>query len=95
MQTIPLQAIPAQTVTVTLGAQPCTISVAQKSTGLFLSLSVRNATVISGVLCLNQTKIVRDAYLGFSGDLAFYDTTGSSAPDYTGLGARFILVYIP
>src|ERR1700744_2731252 len=40
---------------------------------VFLDLYVNDALIIGGVLCLNQTRIVRDAYLGFVGDLAFMD----------------------
>ena len=94
IQQVPLQATPSQVVTIPLGGQICTISVQQKSTGLFLSLSVNNATIISGVLCLNATKVVRDAYLGFAGDLVFLDTQGDSDPDHTGLASRYMLAYI-
>ena len=94
MQSIPLQAVPSQIVAVYLGTQACTLIVQQKSTGLFLSLYVSNTLVIGGVLCLNATKIVRSAYLGFTGDLAFYDTAGSDDPDYTGLGGRYMLAYV-
>lgn len=38
--------------------------------------------------------IVRSAYLGFIGDLAFIDTQGTSDPIYAGLGTRFQLVYL-
>jgi hypothetical protein len=36
---------------------------------------------------------VRDEYLGFIGDLAFFDTQGMTDPDWTGLGSRYILGY--
>ena len=45
------------------------------------------------MLCENLNVIVRDAYLGFIGDLAFYDTQGDTAPVYTGLGSRYVLEY--
>ncbi len=96
MQVVPLQAIPNQTLQVQLNNQACTISVAQYAFGLFLSLMIGNTVIISGVLCLDRVKIVRDVYLGFSGDLAFIDTKGTSNPDYTGLGdatARYQLTY--
>ena len=63
-------------------------------TPVFIDLEVNNAPIISGVICLNGVKIVRDAYLGFIGDLAFYDTQGSTDPVYSGFGTRYILVYL-
>lgn len=47
---------------------------------VFLDLYVNDALIIGGVLCLNGTKIVRDAYLGFIGDLAFIDLQGDADP---------------
>jgi len=94
MQTIELQPVESQEVRVVLGNQPCTISVYQKSTGLYLDLSVAGSLLVSGRICQNQNLLVRDAYLGFVGDLAFGDLLGVSDPDYTGLGGRFFLVYL-
>ena len=93
MLVIPLQPVPSQVVSVTLAGQACTIAVRQLSTGLYADLSVNNALIIGGVLCLDANLIVRSVYLGFVGDLAFVDTQGSNDPDYTGLGSRYILGY--
>lgn len=60
---------------------------------VFLDLYVNDALIIAGVLCLNETLIVRDAYLGFLGDLVFVDTQGSDDPTIDGLGTRFLLTY--
>jgi hypothetical protein len=38
--------------------------------------------------------MVRETYLGFIGDLSFTDTQGTSDPVYTGLGSRFVLLYL-
>lgn len=94
MQIIPLQAVPNQSVNVTLATQACRIAVRQTYYGLFVDLYVNNVAVIVGVAALNLTRIVRDTYLGFIGDLAFVDMQGSSDPDYTGLGSRYQLVYL-
>lgn len=64
----------------------------------FLDLYVNDALVIGGVLCLDRNLIVRDAYLGFLGDLAFVDTStndpnGGEDPQIVGLGSRFQLTY--
>lgn len=92
---IPLVAVPAQTLSVTLGTQRCIISLYQKSTGLYFDLSVAGAPVVAGMVCRNRTNLVRASYAAFSGDLAIIDTTGNDDPDYTGLGTRFQLVYVP
>lgn len=94
MLIVPLQPVPSQLVTVLLNNQPCQIQVDQKSTGLFLNLSVGNTLIIGGVLCEDRNRIVRSAYLGFLGDLAFLDDEGESDPVYTGLGSRFNLAYL-
>lgn len=101
MQIIPLQAVPSQTLVVTLGAQQCTINVYQKFYGVFLDLFATNTIsgplptlIIGGQICQNINLIVRSLYLGFIGDLAFVDTQGKSNPIYTGLGTRFLLVYL-
>lgn len=93
MLIVPLQPVPLQTLYIALSAQSCQINVRTRLTGLFLDLYVRNSPIVEGVICENANEIVRDAYLGFQGDLAFYDTQGLSDPVYTGLGTRFLLVY--
>jgi hypothetical protein len=98
MLQIPLQATPSQTIQVSLNTQNCTINVYQKFWGLFCDLYVGSNLIIGGVLCLNQNYIVRSLYLGFSGDLAFYDTqpsivAGPSDPSYGGLASRFAFIY--
>lgn len=94
MQTIPLQAVPSQTVTVLLDEQYCQINVYQKAYGLFVDLYINNALVIGGVIAQNLNRIVRSSYLGFSGDLAFVDTQGTDDPHYSDLGGRFSLLYL-
>ena len=94
MLTIPLQAVPSQTLAVQLGPQSCNINVYQKLTGLYLDLYVNSILIIGGVLCENLNVIVRSIYLGFIGDLTFIDNAGTEDPDYTGLGGRYSLIYI-
>lgn len=94
MLIVPLVAKPAQTLTIQLSNQPCTINVKQLSTGLFVDLYVNNQPIITSVIGQDRNRIVRDAYLGFIGDLAFYDLQGSDDPFWTGLGARWILGYL-
>ena len=93
MQIVPIQALPNQILSVSLAGQACQLQIVQKSTGLFMNVSVNNAQIIGGVICQDRNRIVRDAYLGFIGDFAFLDTQGKDDPFYTGLGARWLLAY--
>jgi hypothetical protein len=90
---IPLQPTPSQTVFVTLNNQPCQIDVYQKATGVFVDLYLNDELTIGGVIAENNNVIVRSAYLGFIGDLAFVDTGGDTNPTYIGLGGRYVLAY--
>jgi len=94
MQIIPLAAIANQAVTVSLANQQVQVNVYQKRTGLFCDVYLANVLLVAGVLCLDRNRIVRDAYFGLIGDLGFVDQQGSSDPDYTGLGSRFLLYYL-
>lgn len=93
MLLIPLTAVPAQRFSVVLAGQNCQIAVYQKTTGLYLDLLVSNTPIIQAQLCRDRVPMAALAYLGFIGELWFADTEGVSDPDYTGLGARFRLVY--
>lgn len=92
-QIVPLQAVPNQTLQVQLGEQACIINLYQSAYALFIDLYVGNSLIACGVICENLNRVVRAAYRGFVGDLAFVDTQGSSDPVYTGLGSRFQLIY--
>lgn len=97
MMVIPLQAIASQVVNVPLVSQATRLNIYQKRTGLYIDVSVGGVSIVSGVIAQNANRIVRDAYLGFIGDLAFYDTQGLEDPYYTGLGdsgARWFLAYL-
>lgn len=90
---IPLIAAPSQVLNVQLSLQACRIAVYQKRTGLYLDLFVNDVPIVVGVLCRDRTFLIRNAYLGFTGDLLFVDAQGASDPDYTGLGSRFALLW--
>jgi hypothetical protein len=94
MVIVPLNAVPNQNVNVTLDGQATTLHVYQTLYGVFIDVFVNNVLVIGGVICQNLNRIVRDTYLGFLGDLMFLDNEGSSDPQYTGLGARWSLIYL-
>ena len=93
MVTIPLQSVPSQSLRVMLNGQLCEISIYTLSTGLYLDLDVLGVNIISGQLCVDRAYLVRDAYLGFIGDLSFVDTQSETDPVYTGLGTQYQLVY--
>lgn len=95
MLVVPIQDVPAQSLTVTLGGQICEIDIYCKDGyGIFLDLSVSDAPIVIGVICQNLNRIVRDLYLNFQGDLVFSDQQGSDDPVSPGLGTRFQLCYL-
>lgn len=94
MLIIPLLAQPSQTLTAVLNQQRCTVNVYQKSTGLFIDLAADGKQVIQGQICRDRCRLVRLEYLGFTGDIAFFDTQGTSDPDHTGLDGRYLMAYL-
>jgi len=94
MKVIPLQAVPSQSVDTILGGQNCKVNIYQLSTGLFFDLYLNDLPIIVGRICRDRCKLVRYAYLGFTGDLTFVDAQGLSDPEYSGIGTRYVLVYI-
>jgi hypothetical protein len=93
-QVLPIQPVPSQTFQATLGTQNCSITLQWMSTGLFASLSINGAPIISGKQCVDRVNLIRQEYLGFTGWLYFVDTTGKQQdPNYAGLGSRYLLVY--
>lgn len=93
-QIVPLQALPNQQVQIQLGGQAVTLNIFQQAFGLYVDVFVGATAIIQGVIGENLNRIVRSTYLGFSGDFTFWDTQGSSDPVYTGLGSRYLLVWI-
>lgn len=90
---IPLNAVAYQSLSVPLSGHVIRLELQQRSTGLFAALWCDGAARLSGVLCQDRSWLVRKAYYGLPGDFAFVDTQGTDSPAYTGLGARFVLVY--
>jgi hypothetical protein len=93
MLIVPLTAVVSQKLSVLLAKQNCQIAVYQKSTGLYIDLSVNNVPVVQANLCKDRVHIAPEAYLGFVGTLRFVDTIGALDPVYSGLGSRYLLVY--
>jgi hypothetical protein len=90
---VPLLTLPSQRLTVQLNGQSCDINVYQGIAGLYVDLGVNGSLVIGGVIAYDRNKIVRDPYLGFVGDIAFWDSQGTQDPDWTGLNQRYYLGY--
>lgn len=94
MQTVPIQAIPAQTLQVVLGGQNCQIAISQKPQGVFVDVSVDDVNIVTAVLAHDAVPLICREYTGFIGNLLFIDTQGSDDPNYTGMGSRFTLNYL-
>ena len=94
MQTVPLQAIPNQSIIIQLNGQNGQLNVYQKSTGLFVDILLNNVVILGGVIARNQCLMLMNTYFGFSGDFMFIDNEGSSNPWYEGLSGRFTLMYL-
>lgn len=99
MQLIPLQPIASQAFQITLAGQACNIAVYAKTDpdseqNVYLDLQSNNVSLLSCKICQNRTLLVRYAYLGFIGDLAFVDMQGNSDPQWSELGSRWQLVYL-
>lgn len=93
--TVPLSALPAQTLKVSLSGTLIQITLRQRSTGLYADFDANITRFLSGVLCQDRTWLVRDAAIGLPGDFLFSDTQGQQNPDATALGSRFLLLYRP
>jgi hypothetical protein len=94
MQTIPLQPVPNQVTKVVLGGQNCQIRISMRGESLFVDVSANGEDVVSTVIAEDVAPIICRGYVGFSGNLLFIDTQGADAPQYTGLGTRWQLVYL-
>lgn len=98
MQSIPLQAVPSQSIKTTLDSQIVELDIYQLRYGMYINVTVNSVLEIGAVVCQNLNRIIRSAYLnmdaGFAGDFVFQDTQGSTDPDFTGLGTRYQLLYL-
>ncbi len=99
---VPLQAVPSQTIRATLGNQAAQLNIYQKqlydaatmTPALYMDVLLSGVVILGGSICLTGVKIIRDPYLGFNGDLMFFDTQGSLDPQWAGLNTRWFLAYL-
>lgn len=94
VQQIVVQSVASQQTQVVLDGQSCAISVYVKNQCMFFDIAVNGAPIAYAVQCKNLVSLVPTSYLGFAGWLVFYDTQGKSDPVYTGLGSRWVLLYL-
>lgn len=94
MVEIPLISVPAQGFQVLLDTQECTFSLYQRNARLFMDMDVGQTRVFTGAVCLDGVNILQAAQAVFSGSLHFVDTQQHEAPQWEGLGTRWLLVYV-
>jgi len=98
MLIVPMQPVPAQIVKTNLDSQSVELNIYTRRYGLFIDVSVNGVLEIGAVICQNLNRIIRSEYLnmnaGFAGDFVFQDQQGTSDPVYTGLGTRYLLLYL-
>jgi hypothetical protein len=94
MQLIPLMAVPSQTIQPTLGGQRTRINIYHRTTGLYCDVFLNDVIVVGGVVCHQNSLIVRDFYRGFAGDLMIVDQQGNDDPQWNGLGIRWVLYWL-
>lgn len=99
MQIVPLRAIPNQQVQSQLNGQACTLNVYQQAFGLYVDVYLGSQLIVAGVIAENLNRIVRGSVAaisepGFVGDFSFLDLQGADDPVYTGLGSRWVLLYL-
>ena len=96
MSVVPLGAVPAQTLGITLDGQSCGMRLYQRNTGgTFMDLTLSGSPIcVASILRYGSRALQDRQYLGFKGDFTLVDTHGTSNPLFAGLGARFQMVYL-
>ena len=95
MVIIPVKKEPNQRLSVVLDDQNCTIELYQRFDRLYANVYVDDDPVILGVVCLDRLEITEIDQNKFRGLLCFMDTLGMDAPQWEGLGDRYLLTYSP
>lgn len=99
MMEIPLRATANQTLQTIVGDQNCSIRLYTRLTPLgdetiYMDLAVDQTNIFTGEPCMDGLPLPLYDYVQFTGKLMFIDLQGSSAPQYYGLGSRWVLVYM-
>lgn len=90
MVIVPLKAVPSQTEQIGLAGQSALITLRTIGNLLYFSLE---GVVVNRIIRDRARLLVDAEYHGFVGDFAMIDTQGRDDPKYTGLVARWQLVY--
>lgn len=92
---IPIQAVPNQTLSITLARQNVQLALRQNGDSVYLDVTANSKSIVRTRVCRDRQRILLDVrYLGFIGDFAFVDTRGGLDPQYYGLDSRFQLFYL-
>lgn len=108
MMIVPLSAVASQTLQFVAGGQNCQMTVytndgydysdATLSTPkeyVAIDFAYNGIQVTTTQNCLNRKRLlINRQYLGFVGDFMFMDTQGTDDPQFEGLGARWLLLYL-
>jgi hypothetical protein len=95
MLQIPIQPVPSQLVLCVLGGQNCQIAIYQKGSRVYVDLNSNGSNMCLAALAHNLVPLdACNSYDGFQGNLFFIDTQGLDDPQYTGMGSRWVLVYM-
>ena len=62
---------------------------------IYCDLAINGVPIWYGKSCLNGVELNFYPYTGLYGSLLFMDTQGTSDPQWSGLGTRFLLFWIP
>jgi len=92
---VPLTPVPYQTLSSVLGNQNSQIAVYQKGDSLYFDLALDGTPIITTKICRNRIRLLlASSYEPYVGDFVFVDTQGDTEPQYSGLGSRYVLLYL-
>ena len=94
MLLIPIQPVPSQILATMLNGQNCQLFIRKLGSNLFVDINSNGVDIVTTVIARDMVPLVCIEYTGFSGNIIFMDLQGKSDPEYTGLGTRFILLYL-
>ena len=97
MTEVPLIATPNQELAIELEEQDCTIQVRQLGNYTYLTLWVDSTLIVENAICMPGVAILQGYIQGFKGNLVLVDSSDANSrhvSDYTGLGSRFLLLYL-
>ena len=92
MLNIPLMAVPSQRLQTKIDGKAYSLTLTQRTTGMFIDIYVDGVAVCLGVVCIDRAPITA---LGFDGGFVFIDNSGNSVnPQYLLLNDSVFLYYL-